>query len=133
MFHACSFLSLAHNRFTCTPLSAAVWVYCEDPKLCGAHYRECWLKVRSRHARCVAVPADGFCGGLACSQARMAAAIPPLSWTLPRPLAVQHLAHPSAVAPAKEGPDVGWTTGLMAEGADSTTSVETVRPWPASS
>lgn len=133
IFRTCSCLSLAHNRFTCTPFSAAVWVYCEDPKLCGAHYRECWLKVRSWHARCVAVSAQ-IGADAALPAARSAWPLPfhPLSWPLPRPLAVQHLAHPSAVAPAKEGPDVGWTTGLMAEVADSTSSVEAVSSWSVS-
>lgn len=77
----CCAACLAYKPKSKDDTECNVWVYCEDPKLCGAHYRECWLK---------------------------------------------HLAHPSAVAPAKEGPDVGWTTGLMAEVADSTSSVEAV-------
>lgn len=41
-------------------------------------------------------------------------------------LLLQHLAHPSAVAPAKQGPDVGWTTGLMADVQEQATSDEPV-------
>ena len=69
-----------HHLAATTPLTAArkrtapahctaVWVYCGDKALCGAHHKECWLK---------------------------------------------HLAHPYGTAPAKEGPDVGWTTGILA-------------------
>ena len=27
---------------------AAVWVFCEDPHLCGDQYKECWLKHRGQ-------------------------------------------------------------------------------------
>jgi hypothetical protein len=59
----------------CAPsVPPAVWVYCGDQQLCGAHHKECWLK---------------------------------------------HLAHPYGTAPAKEGPEVGWTTGILTPRDDS--------------
>ena len=29
-------------------LAAAVWVYCEDPHLCGEDYKDCWLKHKAQ-------------------------------------------------------------------------------------
>jgi hydroxyproline O-arabinosyltransferase len=49
-------------------LECNVWVFCEDKKLCGAQFGECWIK---------------------------------------------HLAHPEAVNPSAEGPNVGYTTGIL--------------------
>jgi hypothetical protein len=66
----------------------AVWVYCGNKTLCGAHHKECWLK---------------------------------------------HLAHPYGTAPAKEGPEVGWTTGILTPQDDSAAGGEGVcsrRPLP---
>ena len=73
--------SPSHSLRALHPCHATVWVYCEDPQLCGDHYKECWLK---------------------------------------------HLAHPDATAPAKEGPDVGWTTGLMSQHSDDASLAEGV-------
>ncbi len=36
---------------------------------------------------------------------------------------LKHLAHPYGTAPAKEGPDVGWTTGIMVPRAETKPSV----------
>ena len=46
---------------------------------------------------------------------------------LPPTHATQHLAHPSAVAPAKQGPDVGWTTGILVPLVEQTNPEEPVR------
>lgn len=67
------------------PASGAVWVYCEDPKLCGVHHRECWLKVGGQGTD---VPAC-FCMRKPCAAASTAAslgrsaftrAVPACSW-----------------------------------------------------
>lgn len=36
---------------------------------------------------------------------------------------LKHLAHPYGTAPAKEGPDVGWTTGIMVPRAETKPTV----------
>lgn len=54
----------------------------------------------------------------------------PAAAACPLSPAAQHLAHPSAVAPAKQGPDVGWTTGILAPLEDQTNPEEPVRLQP---
>ena len=56
---------------TCyAPPCPAVWVYCENPQLCGGHHKECWLKhmvsliLDSHHDQCDpdrALPGAGVC------------------------------------------------------------------------
>lgn len=45
-----------------TPSANAVWVFCEDPQLCGEHHKECWLKHRPHPDGANAAPAGPTVG-----------------------------------------------------------------------
>jgi len=115
-----------------------VWVWCGDKELCKSQYHECWLKHLVRGA-CMSNKrqVNGLAFGL--YHTRLTTHIspsrltplplpPPRALTNPQPTAPQpdpvippnplptqptQQVHPKGTKPAREGPDVGWTSGIV--------------------